>query len=835
MKVKITIDGRPLQVDSGLTILQAARQNQIYIPTLCDYPTLSPHGSCRLCIVELKGTDRTPTACTTPVEEGMSVRTNTPQLRHLRSETLKMILSEHPVSCLLCQEQSNCEECMITLRKTSLTTGCNSCPKNGICELQDLVENIGIIGFDLPVRYRMLPIEREDPFFDRDYNLCIHCARCVRICESIHFTGTLTYVNKGPDTRVGTAFGRNHMEAGCSFCGACVEVCPTGALSEKTRKWEGVPDNETLTTCPLCSIGCQMWVLSKNDHVIGSMSAQLPGDGHLCVKGKFGITEMVNHPNRLVHPLKLQGQEYQEISWDEATKLVADKLSACMPQQFGMLVSANNSNEDLYIAQKFTRAFMGSHNISTTAREFYGEAFPILPSLLKRSVSWNEIEKSPAILCLGLDTRFAQSAVEARLVRAKQHGATIVTVQNAPHNLANHADWWIQPTLDEETQLFEGMAEISQTHDFLTYNWKVMDKRLVHLAEQTIQVLLNNEKPLLIVGSRYLRHPNRAQILESIKEIADNIGAKIIVLLPHNNITGSLLMGAYPEYLPGGIPSYLGENIQTLRNLWGKGIPEYRRNDGKQFNADSEDIRVLYIVGDTVHTPEVDNQFVIYQNFYPPSPGCKPDLILPASAFTETEGSYLNHQGRLLATREAVNPPKEAKPSWKILCEIAEGFGSSGFDFKNVQEIQNEIANLVTGFEPDSRVDMASLASIEQTRTNKEITQFTTPSTNNQQDWPFLLTAQVTEHTYSGFSLNTWVEGLRLLYPEEVLYINPDDAAQLEIKSGENVNLRSPEFEKLMPVWIDKYQNRGTLTILLPPNSAFESIITPAVVRKNNV
>ncbi len=218
-------------------------------------------------------------------------------------ELFKLLLSEHPASCLFCEEKSHCDECMVTLRKTGVTTGCRSCSDDGQCELQTLVDRFDLAEGGYPVRYRMLPVEKKDPFFDRDYNLCILCERCVRVCEENHFSSVVTLTSRGTDTVVGTPFGQHLLQAGCSFCGACVEVCPTGALSEKIRKWSGVPEREVSTTCPLCSAGCQMRLLVKNGMVIGSLPDHASGTDMLCVKGRFGITEMVNHPTRLQHPL----------------------------------------------------------------------------------------------------------------------------------------------------------------------------------------------------------------------------------------------------------------------------------------------------------------------------------------------------------------------------------------------------------------------------------------------------------------------------------------------------------------------------------------------------
>ena len=223
---------------------------------------------------------------------------------------MELLLSEHPSSCLVCDEKDECKDYSSTIRKAGVTTGCRYCPNDGQCEVQDVVEKVGVTEINFPIHYRNLRVEKEDPFYDRDYNLCILCGRCVRMCQEVRGVNALAFKLRGRVTLVGPALIGLTWTRGCEFCGACVSVCPTGALAEKTRKWDGKPEREQPTTCGLCGVGRQIRVLAKDDEVIGS----LPADdatgpiGQLCVKGRFCIPELVTNHERLGQPYRAVGR-----------------------------------------------------------------------------------------------------------------------------------------------------------------------------------------------------------------------------------------------------------------------------------------------------------------------------------------------------------------------------------------------------------------------------------------------------------------------------------------------------------------------------------------------
>ena len=322
--ISITLDGKKVRAKKGETVLQIAQRKGIKIPTLCHHKDLSPFGGCRLCIVQVKGRNHPLTACTLYPEHGMVIKTNTPRLRKQRKFTLQLILSEHPNACLICEREAECDSFQECIKKSAVTFGCKSCPQNGNCELQDLVEELKIKEIPFDFRYRNLEVERHDPFFDRDYNLCILCGRCIRACQEIRHAHTLDFHHRGPDTLVGTAFELPHLESGCQFCGACVDVCPTGALRDRFSRYEKPAEKTVKTTCVLCSLGCSINLGVNNNKI----TCSTPSNNQICVRGRFGIAPLVNHPKRITKPMLKKDNQLVEVEWDEAVNFVAHKLQA---------------------------------------------------------------------------------------------------------------------------------------------------------------------------------------------------------------------------------------------------------------------------------------------------------------------------------------------------------------------------------------------------------------------------------------------------------------------------------------------------------------------------
>ncbi|UCE24532.1 MAG: molybdopterin-dependent oxidoreductase [Candidatus Zixiibacteriota bacterium] len=825
--IQLTIDNKPYTVAEGISILEAAEQNNIYIPTLCAHKELTPYGGCRMCIVEVEGIRNLPTACTTPVSDGMVIRTDTAQVKSMRMEILQLFLSEHTSSCLICDEKDQCREYMGTIRKAGVTTGCRYCSNDGQCELQDVVESMEVKDIKYPIYYRSLRVEKEDPFYDRDYNLCILCGRCVRMCQEVRVAHVLAFNHRGRNTVIGPAYGRTHLDAGCEFCGACVSVCPTGSLTEKARAYEGKPDREELTTCTFCGVGCQMRLLVKGERIIGSLPAQdsLVNDGQLCVKGRFCITELVSGPKRLKRPYQNYNGIPAEVTWDAAIEMAAGKLSGCKPEEFGMLISPNCTNEDLYVAQKFARLVMRSHNIDTSARTFYGAGFNAYLNLMKRSVPLSDLRKASAIICLGLDIRFGRSVVGVELRRAFRRGAKIVTVNPRQHSLALISERWIRSIPGTDVETLQSLAKMTAGKSATR---KKADDDLSAVAE----ILTEAKSVVILVGSEFLQYNRSALILEAIDQLAKNTKAGVMPLPAQNNLYGSLLMGAYPELLPGGAASNSTKQLAALKKIWKTAIPRLATKWNAADVSGAKKLKLLYLVGESPPSnggPPAD--YVISQNIYPLRSEVEADLVLPAAAFTESDGTFINGEGRLQRVKKAVNAPGDAMPDWMILSKIARKVGVDGFDYKSAADIHKEIASVVDGFGNFNKPkrDARPLDLKVEMRTGK-IKRVAPAKADKQR--PFILSTSVTEHTHRGFPLSRWVDGTRELFSEERVDINPDDAKKARVNDGDEVIISSTEVKKTWPVRIKAEQAPGVLHVTLHEADVVNPNPHPVKMRK---
>lgn len=383
-EIALTIDDQNVKVRQGKTVLDAAQKVGIRIPTLCEHEALDPYGACRLCIVEIAGIRGYPTSCTTPATEGMIVHTKTDDIIEMRREILKLMLSGHTSPCFVCADRELCEKYRPRPFKSGKATRCTFCSNRDSCELRNLADEYKIEEFELPIIYKNLEIERNDPFMDRDYNLCVLCGRCARICEKIHIKGAIDFINRGKDARIGTAFHRPHTETNCQFCGACIDICPTGALSDRFAKWYGAPDKTEDSTCMLCSHGCSIRLKLKDGKAIASGMTKLSREARICAMGCFAIPQLLDNPLRMVsHQVRIK-DGLIKATYEESVAQAAERLRAYSGEQFALIAHPSATREDLFILNKFVKEAMKSDNFAVA--EVNCDKIEIKPSSVAKAI-----------------------------------------------------------------------------------------------------------------------------------------------------------------------------------------------------------------------------------------------------------------------------------------------------------------------------------------------------------------------------------------------------------------------------------------------------------------
>ena len=742
--ITIAIDGVEIKTQPGKMVLDAAVDAGIYIPYLCYHPGMKPFAACRMCVVSVEGGRGYPAACTLPVQDGMRIRSEAQDVNELRRSVMQMLIAEHPNGCLTCHRIDICGPSDVCLRHVSVNDRCVTCPKNERCEFKDTVRYLGMeLESPLNYTYKQIPLEVADPFYDRDYNLCIACGRCVRACEEIRGDNAICFTERSGKALVGTSFGSSLLESGCEFCGACIDVCPVGALVERNHKWEK-PRTVERTVCPHCPVGCQLNLeLNGGGELIRVVPEyNSPANrGQACFKGKFGL-EFVNSRERLQQPLIRRDGVLVETSWDEALDYVAGRLADYRGDSFALLASPNGTNEEHYLAQKFSRVAMDSNNVDLTSN-LQPELTTALEQILGHGAATNplwQLEQAGCILVFNSNLTEDNNVAGVPIKRAVQNGAELVVIDPREVELTRYAHCWLRPAPGTELLLLGGiLREVldqglensawveAHCEDPATLRYYL---RILDLDE--IAGITGVSRDCIAEAARRFGGADNAALCYALDNIPPDLardcvsalvdlalltgnvgkpGAGIYPMRQGANEQGAWDVGCWPNRLPGRGARRNESARRELEELLNCTLPT---GPGLGVAATLEaagagPVKAMLLVGDS---PNLGNgrlgdglaalqnlDFLVVMDTFLSAPAQIAEVVLPRATFAEKDGTYTNLERRVQRIRPVFRPRRgEAQPEQWVFGQLARRLDVPGFEHPSAAAVMAEIAQVVPAY-----------------------------------------------------------------------------------------------------------------------------------------
>ncbi|MEV8210752.1 formate dehydrogenase subunit alpha [Streptomyces sp. NPDC079189] len=841
--VALEVDGIPVSVPEGTSVMRAASLAGVDIPKLCATDSLEAFGSCRLCVVEIDGRRGTPASCTTPCADGMQVRTQTPKVEKLRQGVMELYISDHPLDCL-------------------------TCPANGDCELQDMA---GVVGLR-QVRYgyegeNHLDAEKDtsNPYFDFDASKCIACSRCVRACGEIQGTFALTIEGRGFDSKVAAGAGESFMDSECVSCGACVQACPTSTLQEKSVVDLGMPTRSVLTTCAYCGVGCSFKAELRGDELVRMVPYKDGGanEGHACVKGRFAFG-YATHPDRVLKPMVREKitDPWREVEWDEAIGTVARRMRALQDTYgtgaVGAITSSRCTNEEVYVVQKMVRAAFGNNNVDTCARVCHSPTGYGLKQTFGESAGtqdFRSVAEADVIMVIGANPTDGHPVFASRMKRRLREGARLIVVDprridlvRSPHIEADHH---LQLRPSTNVAVVNAMAHVVVTEALVDRSfvaercegyeeWAAFVARPENSPEAVEPVTGVPADELRAAARLYAGGPNGAIYyglgvtehsqgstmvmgMANLAMACGNIGRDGVGVNPlrgQNNVQGSCDMGSFPHELPG-YRHVSDDAVRTVfEDLWGTALlPEPGLRIPNMFDAAIDgSFRGLFVHGEDIaqSDPNLKHvtaaleamELVVVQDLFLNETAKFAHVFLPGASFLEKDGTFTNAERRINRVR-AVMAPKAGKHEWQIVTEIATAMGYP-MAYDHPSQIMDEIAAVTPTFEGVSFALLDKLGSV-QWPCNAEapagtpvmhieefvrgkgkfvVTSYVPTNERSTRRFPLVLTTGRILSQYN-VGAQTRRTGNVAWHPEDVLELHPHDAEDRGINDGDLVSLAS--------------------------------------------